>query len=184
MTISLDVPGSCANCPVLTERIVELESLLYPSSDVIPESAWNVFPESGSYIRRMLEYGGYCTRKSLANLQTSEQLENLFSFIRDMAEDMDSAEKKDLLGVFAKNPQKLRIIPGCAGIFVQFIQSNMTESECPPPSRAKGVGPSVRSESTVTSAGAIDESVTEYSVTDQLEQWLAKRSHHGKTFKL
>ena len=61
---------------------------------MIPGSAWKVLPENGLYIRKMLEYGGYSTRRSLASLQNKEELDNLFAFIRDMVEDMDENEKR------------------------------------------------------------------------------------------
>ena len=79
---------------MLEERIAELEHLLYPSSDTVPDLAWNVFPENASYIRKMLEYRGYSIRRSLASLQNKEEFDNLFAFIRDMAEDMDEDEKR------------------------------------------------------------------------------------------
>ena len=131
----------------------------------------------------MLEYGGYSTRRSLASLQNKEELENLFVFIRDMAEDMDEDERKEVLGVFRKNPQKLCIIPGCSAIFKQFLEvnkseSNATEKDQPQSSRANNNATSSRkSETTVsTSAADIDESVTEASVGEQLEQWLSKEA--------
>ena len=84
----------------MEENISELQLLLYPTSDEIPDSAWNVFPPNGTYIKKTVTYAGYSTRQSIGMLQKEGEMKNMFAFIRDMAEDMDENERKELLGVF------------------------------------------------------------------------------------
>ena len=166
----------------MEEEVAHLRLLLYPESDAIPESAWNVFPESGSYIKNIMIYGGYSTRKSLNTLQKKEELEALFNFIREMADDMTEEERRDLLGVFNRNPQKLRIIPGCVAILEKFIEDNKSKSKegenfllgslSTSNSSSSGRTNSKMNVTLLnTSAGEIDDSVTEESVSDQLKEW-------------
>ena len=164
----------CGNCVRLEEEVADLQSLLYPPNDAIPEAAWNIFPENGKYLKKILDFGGYSTRKSLESLEKEGEVEKLFEFIRDIAEDIDDEEeRKELLGVFHKNPKKLKILPGLADIFQRFIANNKPEkidgrkSSSSQPVFSKSVPPVNKS------AGDIDESVTSSSLTEQLEEWVS-----------
>ena len=166
----------CGNCKMLEEKVADLQSILYPPNDAIPEAAWNVFPENGKYLKKILDYGGYSTRKSLESLEKEGEVAKLFEFVRDISEDIDDEEeRKELLGVFHKNPKKLQILPGLFEVFQSFISNNK---------RGKIDGRKSRSSQPVfskspppvnTSAGDIDESVTTSSLTEQLEEWVSSK---------
>ena len=174
----VDASSRCQNCSKLEEEIAELQSLLYTPNDAIPDSVWNVFPENWTYMKKMLIYDRYSTRESLVKLQKKEELEKLFDFIRDMADDADDEERKELLGVFHKNPQKLKILPGLVDVFNAFIENNKKgpsrNKKCRSSSSLNVLASHKSAVSAVyTSAGEIDESVMVESVTEQLEEWLS-----------
>ena len=156
---------------MLKEEIAVLKSRLYPENDAIPESAWNVFTESGVYIKNMLIFSGFLTRESLAKLEKKEELEKIFEFIRDMADDLDEGERRNLLGVFHKNPNKLKILPGLEEIFKTFLHSNKINQ-----GREEKGNDSARkslpmSSPICKSTSKVDESVTIESVVEQIEEW-------------
>lgn len=165
----------CKNCVRLKKEVEDLRSLLYPPNDAIPEAAWSVFPENGKYLKKILvDYGGYSTRKSLLKLENPIEVENLFEFVRDMAEDIDDEnERKELLGVFHKNPKKLKILPGLVDVFQAFIQNNKSEQMHGKKSRSHQTVSSNSERPVSTSDGEIDPSVTSSSLIEQLEKWVS-----------
>lgn len=107
----------------------------------------------------------------MSGLEKKEEIEKVFIFIRDMAEDMEEKEKKELLGIFFRNPQKLKILPGLEDVFKKFLEA------CKPNGQRKKSKSTPKEHLNLgksASSGELDSSVTLESVEAQLDEWSAK----------
>ena len=94
--------------------------------------------------------------------------------LRDMADDADDEERKELLSVFHKNPQKLKKLVDVFNAFIENNKKGPSRHEKRRSSSSLNVSSSHKSAASAvyTSAGEIDKSVTVESVTEKLEEWL------------
>ena len=92
-----------------------------PSDDVtdddIPQSVWNIIPKSSAYMKNILKFSGYTTRESFALINGLDDLQKVFDFVKENSELIDP----ESLGIFAHNPEKLKILPGVEGIVRRFL---------------------------------------------------------------
>ena len=91
--------------------------------DIIPDYLWNIFPSSGQYIRHLMKFAGYQSRKAILSLTNKEEMKTMLQFAIDMNGCMDADEKKRVFGIFAKSPEKLQILPGLQETFNSFLKS-------------------------------------------------------------
>ena len=97
--------------------------MLSPDDRKIPDDLWKIFSLKGEYIKNILLYSGYETIDSIMNLKNDCELTEAISFVKDMSELMDENEKKANFGIFSKQPEKLKVIPGLKPVVLRFIES-------------------------------------------------------------
>ena len=123
VSLDIEVEGGCSsNC----EHKIELEKLkkvLSPDDRKIPDDLWKIFSLKGEYIKNILLYSGYESIDSIMNLKNDCELTEAISFVKDMSELMDENEKKANFGIFSKQPEKLKVIPGLKPVVLRFIES-------------------------------------------------------------
>ena len=85
----------------------------------IPNHLWELIPEKGKYLRCIIEYCGYSDADDVILLKKPEKLNEMFSFAAEMVETVTN--KTELYGPFAKNPEKLCVLPGIKIAFQRFL---------------------------------------------------------------
>ena len=58
----------------------------------------------------MLKYCGYETPEAVSKLAEDGELEKVFEFMKSISSIVE--DKKDVFGIFYKDPQKLTLLPG------------------------------------------------------------------------
>ena len=124
-SVSLDAENEddcSSNCEHKSE-LENLNKLISPDDNKIPDNLWKIFPVKGQYIKNILIYSGYETFDSIIKLNDDSKLTEPISFVKEMSEIMDENEKRENFGIFANHPDKLRIIPGLKPVISRFIES-------------------------------------------------------------
>lgn len=154
------------------------------SNDTVPISSWEIFPPNASYLKEILQYCGCSTFGSLLKLEKREELNKIFDFVKEMAEDMTSEERIKILGVFKNNPQKLRILPGLEDVFTNFLKHlrklkglSQTDND------SDNLLGSRKKRATKQNNKEIDEDVTVFTVSRQLEDWVKSISIDDETLQ-
>ena len=85
----------------------------------IPEHLFQIIPKCGQYLKSIMKLTGFNDVHSVCRLNDPVELKNMFAFAADIA---DAIENKDeVYGIFSRNPERLRILPGIAQSFKRFL---------------------------------------------------------------
>ena len=76
----------------------------------ISEELWNLIPAAGSYIKNIMKYSGFDTKSAIVKLKQTQELDGMFEFARSMVDVIE--DKTAMFGIFHKNPEKVRVLPG------------------------------------------------------------------------
>ena len=115
--------GSCSHCEDLQLELDQLKKLISPDDDKIPEELWKLFPPKGQYLRNILVYSGYETYDSIVKLNENTEMNEVFSFVKNMSDIMDEKEKEEIFGIFSKYPGKVMVLPGLKSVVSKFVDS-------------------------------------------------------------
>ena len=69
----------------------------------------------------MLKFSGYETFESVMKLKKPGEIEKIIDFVKENIDVID--DKSKILGIFEKNPSKLKLLPGVEPILQKFISS-------------------------------------------------------------
>ena len=113
----------CHKCVRLEKGNEELRSRISHVDGVVPEELWSMFPAKGNYLKNILIFTGYETCESILTLSNENELNEVFGFIRETLDLIDESDKKRMLGIFEKLPQKVSLLSGLKPVLGKFIQA-------------------------------------------------------------
>ena len=120
-----------------------------------------------------MEFAGYTTRDAVLRLRDAKELRKMFEFAIDMSDIIE--DKQNYFGIFAKKPEKVRVLPGLEAVFKDFLHAVAASKQ---PARAEVIPQAIalkrKKPSTIP--------VTCETLVDQMLQWCEKKGHdgHGK----
>ena len=141
-------------------------------NDVIPDQLWKLLPNTAMYLRNIMEFAGYTTRDAVLRLRDGKELRKMLDFAIEMSDVIE--DKQKYFGIFAKKPEKVRVLPGLEAVFKKFLDSVAANKH-----------PSSRIEITTQAISLKKEKPSTISVTcetlvDQMLQWCKKKGHDGR----
>ena len=140
-----------------------------------------------------MKFSGFDTRSSVIRLKNPEELNAMFQFAIEMADDLSSEERRNIFGVFHSNPKKLRMLPGLKDSFFSFIRlvegKPAIETPLKDSSKRKlSLGSQEKDNRTTQKTAKINKIIavkqTVADVKSRMEKWLSKNAEEEVSFEL
>ena len=80
------------------------------------------FPESGTYLKKIMIFCGYKTPGAIVKLKDQKEIAKMFSTVIELEELIPEHERDQMFGIFGRNPSLLKILPGIEPEFQNFVR--------------------------------------------------------------
>ena len=85
----------------------------------IPEHLWNLIPNSGLYLKNIIQFSGYADVDSMLRLKKPDEMKKMFKFAVEMIDLVPN--KDDMFGIFSRKNEKVCVLPGLELSFERFL---------------------------------------------------------------
>ena len=144
----------------------------------LPEHLWKIIPSHGAYMENLLKFAGYNSRASIVKLKDKEEMKKVVAFAAEHAYLIEKDDLKKTFGIFAKNPEAVKVLPGLEPDIKRFIDAveNLI------PKKPKPATPPQASKRTAESTSSVSDIVgkkskathTVESIQTRFKSWLVK----------